>query len=96
MTDIKIGKLYLVKEYFWFLLPTKEMAMEVGVLSSLTATRAKWLSKHFKCKVSVIEPNTCVVLLEADEGYYKLLGCNGNIGWIRIDHINHMFFDIIH
>jgi hypothetical protein len=43
---------------------------------------AKWLSQEFKCNVGVVEPNTCVVLLEVDNGYFKLLDSNGNIGWI--------------
>jgi hypothetical protein len=45
---------------------------------------AKWFSQEFKCKVFVVEPNTYVVLLEVNENEccYKLLDCNGNVGWI--------------
>lgn len=43
---------------------------------------AEWLSQEFKCNVGVVEPNTCFVLLEVDEVYFKVLDCNGNIGWI--------------
>jgi hypothetical protein len=87
---LQIGKMYLVKEYFWFLFPTKELARTPAAKASraMRATRAragmdaKWLSQEFKCNVGVVEPNTCVVLLEVDNGYFKLLDSNGNIGWI--------------
>ena len=86
---MQLGKMYLVKEYFWLLYPTKELAGVPGWPSAcagdVTALKhSKWLSEHNKCNVSVVEENTCFVLLEADEDeyFYKLLDCNGNIGWI--------------
>ena len=92
MSDLKIGELYLVKEFFWFLFPTKELARRVqtavqavmGVERARAAWRnAKMLSEDYNCNVSVVEPNTCFVLLEEDENFFKVLDSNGNIGWIR-------------
>jgi hypothetical protein len=86
MNNLQLGKMYLVKEYFWFLFPKKELAVDTryaGAVMGLAAYQdAKELSEHYKCNVFVVEPNTCFVLLEVDDGYFKLLDCNGNIGWI--------------
>ena len=81
---MQLGKMHLVKEWFWFLYPTKELAVSISrSAKSLAAYQdAKALSQEFKCNVFDVEPNTCVVLLEVDNGYIKLLDCNGNIGWI--------------
>ena len=79
---MQLGKMYLVKELFWFLYPTKELATEGrakaavvgtaklvvgGVAGRWAATNAKLLSERYKCNVFVVEENTCVVLLEVDE-----------------------------
>lgn len=88
-----IGELYLVKENFWFLYPTKELAersvwapgsrvaaAEAGGASVVATT--KYLSVRYNVDVSFFEPNTYIVVLEVDEDCYKLLDSNGNIGWI--------------
>ena len=90
MNNLQLGKMYLVKEYFWFLFPKKGMAKPATAWPSNTPRvggevaemNAKWLSEHYKCNVAVVELNTCFVLLEMDERFYKLLDSNGNIGWI--------------
>ena len=67
---MQLGKMYLVKEYCWFLYPTKELAWDEGTDSSGRPRRAyavqgaKWYSEHYKCNVFVVEPKTYVVLLE--------------------------------
>ena len=90
MNNLQLGKMYLVKEFFWFVFPTKKVAGVAmrewpgadGAVSLLRATyNAKRLSEYYWCDVFVVEPNTCVVLLEVDEPCYKLLDSNGNIGW---------------
>jgi hypothetical protein len=84
MSDIQIGELYLVKG-FCLLIPTKERAsrrLSGGCGRPAAYRHAKELSQIFKCNVSVVEPNTYVVLLEMDEVYFKVLDSNGNIGWI--------------
>jgi hypothetical protein len=84
---MQLGKMYLVKDWFWFLYPTKELAMrgrssgEGAMTLANGRLGAEWLSQEFKCNVGVVEPNTCFVLLEVDEVYFKVLDCNGNIGW---------------
>ena len=83
---MQLGKMYLVKEFFWFLFPTKELAWRAFGEHHGERTRAleaaKWMSGRWRCNVSVVEPNTYVVLLEMDEVYFKVLDSNGNIGWI--------------
>jgi hypothetical protein len=88
MNNLQLGKMYLVKEYFWYVFPTKELAWPAGRgprrSDQTMATVAKLLSERYKCNVSFVEENTYVVLLEMDETEhcYKLLDSNGNIGWI--------------
>ena len=95
MNKFQLGKMYLVKEYFWFLFPTKELAASSAASGSGSIPTpppevaappevAKVLSEYYNCNVAVVEENTCVVLLEMDETEhcYKLLDSNGNIGWI--------------
>ena len=97
MNNLQIGKMYLVKEYFWYVFPTKELAadsrVEWDATVSAAAVMAKVLSESFNCNVAVVEENTCVVLLEMDEAEhcYKLLDCNGNIGWIGCYHFSKNF-----
>ena len=98
MNNLQLGKMYCMKQYFWFVFPTKKVAGELQWASAWVsvaeeraekiaqraALNAKMLSEDYNCNVDVVEPNTCVVLLEVDEDErcYKLLDCNGNIGWI--------------
>ena len=94
---MQLGKMYLVKDWFWFLYPTKEMAAAAGgrrvtraagwsfdKMRRVAYQDAQWSSERHGCNVAVVEPKTCVVLLEVDEDErcYKLLDSNGNIGWI--------------
>ena len=82
---MQLGKMYLVKELFWLLFPTKELAEASprrATPAGEAAHGAKWYSEYLNCNVDVVEENTCFVLLEKDGGYYKLLDSNGNIGWI--------------
>ena len=84
MNNLQLGKMHLVKEFFWFLYPTKDLAVRCTTARATTKAAyhdAKWLSEHYNCNVDVVEPNTCFVLLEMDERFYKLLDSNGNIGW---------------
>lgn len=83
-----IGELYLVKEFFWFLFPTKELATAWWARGGQRSERswayqeAKKCSERFNCNVAVVEENTYFVFLEQDRFYLKLLDSNGNIGWI--------------
>ena len=86
MNNLQIGKMYLVKEYFWLLFPTKEVVepwrAADGDAFRAAYRAAKWYSERYNCNIDVVEPNTCFVLLEHDEKYFKLLDSNGNVGWI--------------
>ena len=97
MNKLQLGKMYLVKEYCWFLYPTKELASTTG--SRWSSVRrwpsddgrtaayqdAIWLSQRYKCNVGVVEPKTSFVLLEQDKDHFKVLDSNGIVGWIRSD-----------
>jgi hypothetical protein len=88
---MKIGKLYQVKEFFWILYPSKDIAVAAtdategdaaeGDATSADAAAAYW-SNRFKCNVSYIEPNSIFCLLEKDGECTKVLSTNGEIGWI--------------
>ena len=90
MNDLQIGKMYLVKEFFWLLYTMKEMA-EAAVAAVAAYQAAKWYSEGYNCNVCVVEENTCFVLLEQDEEYIKLLDSNGNVGWIRCSDFSKYF-----
>ena len=85
---MNIGSLYKVKEYFWFLFPTKETALDgVGVrLGGPTALEiirsdAAWYSKRFNCEVTYFSPDSIVVFLEEDGKLKKVLTSDGLVGW---------------
>jgi len=86
---MQLGKMYLVKEYYWFMFPTKELAEAIAAgRRAMAALDAAWCrtrvaSEDYNCNnVSFVEENTYVVLLEQDNDYIKILDSNGNIGWI--------------
>ena len=87
---MNIGKLYQVKKYFWFLYPSKEIAVATVEGDSAAAVAldptvtAAYRSKHFKCNVSFIPQNSIFCLLEKDEKFIKVLSTNGELGWIYL------------
>ena len=85
---MNIGKLYKNNGRFWFLYPSKDIAVTAATSSRPVATYADdvaaYLSKHFKCNVSHIEPNIIFCLLEKDGKYYKVLTTNGELGWFYL------------
>lgn len=94
--NLQLGKMYLVKQYFWLLYPTKELARERAGMDRAWASReAKYFSEHYKCNVSVVEENTYVVLLEQDKNFcFKVFDSNGNIGWIRCTEFS-VYFELV-
>ena len=84
---MQLGKMYLVKELFWLLFPTKEVGVAWWARGGQRSERswayqeAKKCSERFNCNVAVVEENTYFVFLEQDR-FLKLLDSNGNIGWI--------------
>ena len=92
---MKIGKLYQVKKYFWYLYPSKDIAVaarpatdnpagELIAVASVSVAYAKYWSKELNCNVSYISPNSIFCLLEKDEKYCKILSTNGELGWIYL------------
>ena len=94
---MNIGKLYQVKKYYWFLYPSKEIAVAsvfrdgeayaaaAGFVCALAAPDyAANYSKYFNCNVSYISPNSIFVFLEQNEKVIKILSTNGEVGWIYL------------
>ena len=95
MNKFQFGKMYLVKDWFWLLYPTKELVKRAAGPSGsgmrCAYRDAKWYSEEYNCNVAVIEPNTCFVLLERDNYFFKLLNSNGNVGWIYSSNFSECF-----
>jgi hypothetical protein len=92
---MNIGKLYQVKKFYWFLYPSKEIAVAALVArrashraAALTHAFAKSFSASYSesvnCNVSYIFPNSVFVLLEKDGEFIKILTTNGEVGWIYL------------
>ena len=94
---MEIGNLYQVKQYFWLLFPSKDIAVtaartdaavapgSAAAASSASASAANWAnywSGQLSCNVSYISPNSLFMLLEQDGKYYKVLSTEGMVGWI--------------
>lgn len=70
----KIGSLYEIKMYCWFLYPTKEivsMYVDSCCESRNAVADAAFWSKRRKCKVSYMPENTLIVPLEIHGQYIK-------------------------
>jgi hypothetical protein len=100
---MEIGKLYQVKQYFWLLYPSKDIAVAVtadaeavaGVTVVIAAGYADYWSREFNCNVSFVPQNSIFMLLEQDGKYYKVLSTEGMVGWIYFsewckEHIEHI------
>jgi len=93
---MKTGSLYKLKNYFWFLYPSKDAAAALvaqGVTAgepeavpvSLIANFSSWWSRKLGCKVGYIEPKSIFMLLEQSDDFYKLLSTDGELGWAYFD-----------
>ena len=90
---MNVGKLYQIKQYFWLLYPSKEIAApdEIGGLRLGGATRDRkdavdwsdYWSRKLNCNVTYIPENSIFFLLEEDGKFLKILSTNGEIGWIK-------------
>ena len=93
---MNVGKLYQVKKYYWFLYPSKDIAVASVFRDGeayATARRghahasadyAASYSKRFNCNVSYISPKSIFVFLEKDEKVIKILSTDGEVGWIYL------------
>ena len=87
---MNVGKLYQVKNLYWMLFPSKEIAATTAPASFVSprcdhaARAAAYNSKYFNCNVSYISPNSIFVFLEKDGEFIKILSTNGEVGWIYL------------
>lgn len=83
MINIQIGELYLVRQFYWLMFPAKELSKISSAFSDRgdAKNRAVNVSKSCNCNVTILDQGNYFVLLEADDNFYKILDCNGNIGW---------------
>ena len=100
---MKIGSLYLVKKYYWFLFSSKETADLVapgayGVhrpAADHVARLADYWSKRFNCAVTYLSDKDLIVFLEKDGKFKKVLTTDGKIGWIIFtDRYNDCFEEV--
>ena len=95
---MNIGKLYKVNKFFWYLYPTKDIAIALtdartnpGVPGSVDVatcvdavdTKVAYFSGRFNCNVSYIPENSIFCLLKQDGNILKVLSTNGEMGWIK-------------
>jgi hypothetical protein len=87
---MKIGKLYQVKEYFWFLYPSKDIATAAAAVIA-----AAYWSKQYNCEVTYFSPDSYIVFLEEDTKFKKVLTSTGKLGWVWFDEsYNHCFEEV--
>ena len=90
---MNIGKLYQVKQYFWYLYPAKDIATaainDAAALDDYSAPcataadeNAAWLSNFHNCNVTYISPKDIFCLLEEHGNFLEILSTNGKLGWI--------------
>ena len=94
---MQVGKLYQIKKFFWFLFPSKDIAttrtdpallatsrLAVAATSAaadVAAANAAYFSKHFKCNVTYLSPETILFPVEIDGRHMKIVSGEG-VGWI--------------
>ena len=73
------------------LLPLDDVGSSAGTAATRTGPDAALLaaiaSRHFNCNVSFVSPNDifCLIDLEEDGKYLKVLTTTGELGWIIYD-----------
>ena len=82
---MNIGSLYTVKNLFWLLHPTKEIAALGPPMYSAAAPAAAYWSKQFNCDVTYFSPDSIVVFLEEDGKLKRVLTSDGRVGWTWFD-----------
>ena len=87
------GKLYKIKQYFWLLYPTKEIALSsnvgegwVGNKTGIPIAANHW-SKEFGCHVTFVSEGKLIQVIENDGECVRVIGTEG-IGWICVQHTN--------
>lgn len=88
---LKVGKLYLCKEYFLLFYPDRETAIGAAAIATATASAAYW-SRKLRKPVSHCNPETPLLVLNTDNEYAEVLagdkrGWIVNEDWIHIKEI---------
>ena len=91
---MNVGKLYLNKENYWLLYPSKDIAATATASTATNAAAdahatvaaalvlAAYWSKEYNCNVTYISENSIFCLLEEDGNFLKVLSTNGELGWM--------------
>lgn len=77
----KVGGMYLINSKNWVLYPSKDLAARCRNFD--LGTWAEFMAK-FCGETRLALKNSCVVLVEEDENYKKILTDSGNVGWIHL------------
>lgn len=88
----KIGGLYLIKSKNWVIYPSKDLAFRCRTFDF--ATWAKFMAEMCG-KICLAIENSCVVLVEEDEDYRKILTDSGNVGWINLHESDSKNFQLV-
>ena len=93
---MNIGKLYQIKQYFWMLYPSKEIAASALAAepeARILCVASTWLpaateashywSRELNCNVSYISLETIFFPVEVNGNYVKVVSGEG-VGWIIV------------
>ena len=90
---MELGKLYQIKEDFWFVYPEKHRAaLTSGINHSFSwglageqhvANQAVNISKSLRCNVTYLSPKTILFPIETDVEYVKVISGEG-VGWMVV------------
>jgi hypothetical protein len=97
---MKVGSLYEIKQYFWLLYPSRNVAADDPYMTplsdaSLAVQEAAWVSDKLKSNVSYIPEGSLFVLLEQKGEYCKVLSAEGAIGWMVFEEDQRWFKESI-
>jgi hypothetical protein len=88
---MQVGKLYKLTEYFFFLYKSKADAEDVYISCEISATTAKRTCIAYDNEITFTYLNAdslvmCldVFLIKNQSRIYKVLTCEGEVGWIMI------------
>ena len=100
---LNVGKLYQIKQHFWYIYPSWYIATAIGHVARrwcptatgpwatdaamLAAADSTFWSMQYTCNITYISPNSifCLVEVEQDKKYLKVITTNGEIGWMRYE-----------
>jgi hypothetical protein len=93
---MRVGKLYEVKKWFWFLAPSLDTCLRLKSLTNVEFgftgldglaggdDAARLWSRLLNCDISSISEKSFVVVLEKTTNELKVLTGDGRVGWMVI------------